>query len=98
VVEFVDDYTNDSGNHGTTVQKPDGSIHIKIDGALEGLALRSTIFHEFIHAVLSIGGVSYLLTDTTEESIARALENLLYPILPHIESLATEKEMKDEDN
>lgn len=46
--------------------------------------LRSTLFHECLHAILHVTGQSEGLSDTQEESLVIALENAIGPIITQL--------------
>lgn len=41
----------------------------------------STLFHEVIHSIMELSGLSEVLEDKLEEAITRCIERNLYPIL-----------------
>lgn len=53
---------------------------IRLNPRQSKAALESTVFHELIHAALSIGGVNEILSERQEEAVAHCLENLLAPL------------------
>lgn len=42
---------------------------------------KRVLFHEVLHAVLAISGITNLLSTNTEEAIVECLENNLWPLI-----------------
>lgn len=72
-------------------EEDDGSLVIKVDADISGHMLRTTVYHEFLHYVFYISGLSHLLKDL-EEPVIRAIENLALPSVGVVEEALEEME------